>query len=65
MEFQVHSAAVLAVTLFGAMQTAAPGPSARHDGALVTVDDSDPIVRDASKTWGDARFLTGIRSAAG
>jgi hypothetical protein len=60
MEFQVPSAVVLAVTLSGAMRTAAPDSRARHAEALGMVDDSDPVWRDASKTWGDARLLTSI-----
>jgi hypothetical protein len=65
MEFQGHSAAVLAVTLARAMSTAAPGSSARYDEALEKVDDSYLAWRDASKTWGDARLPTSIYPATG
>lgn len=60
MEFRMHSAVVLGVTLPGAITAAAPGSSARYDETLEQIDDSYPAWRDASKTWGDARLLTSI-----
>ena len=50
MEFEVHPAAVLAVTAAGAMTLAAPDAKAR-------------TWRDAHEAWGDARLLTSIHLA--
>jgi hypothetical protein len=50
MGFEVHPAAVLAVTAAGAMTLAAPDAKAR-------------AWRDAHETWGDARLLTSIHLA--
>lgn len=60
MEFAMHSAVVLAVTVAGAMPLAAPGSGARDEAALEKGRGNDLAQRDAYKTWGDARLLTSI-----
>jgi hypothetical protein len=63
MGFRVYSAVVVAVTSAGAMGSAAAEPHARDDELLERAG-CDPAWRAPCKTWGHARFLTGIQPGA-